>query len=415
MLFPLMLLSPALAFNAEPVLWGPCRDTFQEADGRRLKLDPEALPLATIVEVEVRARLGGLPKAPDGTAFPLDAARVERQFCEFEAWKADVYVRSGVYPKRWFGYLDGQWDTREDELVLREVVDRAVPLANAELARQGHAWRLTDQEVIATWLAEGGTLLLGDPRAAAGTLDPIMDIGLDSLVRGFGTWAPLVQIFDREFGSDIGTTVVGDRYRLNFDLTESILGTIIMLCDERALLERKLSEAGRRPQHERSQAHQFILGSLHYNSGLLFSDGRVVMIEGFETGEYLHQVSEKTYPRRPKLNVLPPLDGQSWLLAGNPYPEQWTSWNAVYHVLQRYSSWRSLSLFTDWFDGEGELAPWEAPAPVWREAAPPPAEPVSPRVLEETKPAEGGCQVVPVEGLSLSLLALLGLVRRQPS
>lgn len=350
------LLAPCAA-HAEAAVAGPLGEDLDEEARTRL---------AAAVLGSARARLAALPVAPDGTPFPMETARAERQVCAFEAWKAQVYVSSGVFPKVWFGYLDGQWDTRADELRLREVVDGAVPLANAELARQGHAFRISDQELVATWLAEGGTLLLGDPRAAAGSLDPIMDIGLDSLVRGFGTWAPLVAELDAAFGTDIGTTVVaGGRYRTNFDLTESILGTLIMLCDERALLADKLAAEGRTPQHERPLDEQFILASLHYNSGLLFSDARVAMVRDLRTADYLHGVSVETHPRRDLLPVLPPGLARERLRAGEGYPAQWTSWNAVYHVLQRSSSWRALSLFTDWFEEDGELAPFEPPPPVY--------------------------------------------------
>jgi hypothetical protein len=39
--------------------------------------------------------------------------------------------------------------------------------------------------------------------------------------------------------------------------------------------------------------------------------------------------------------------------AGEPYPRQLTSWNAVYHVLQRYGAWVGVSRFATVFDGNG--------------------------------------------------------------
>ena len=338
-----------------------CEGQAREASAHLGLRGPEAEQLQERVLHEVIARLEGLPVDGGGQRLPMTADRIQRQVCAFEAFKAEVFVGSGVFPKRWFGYLDGQWDTRADELVLREVVDRAVPVANAELERLGHDFRLTDQEVISTWLAEGGTLILGDPRAAAGTLDPIMDVGLDSLIRGFGTWAPLVAKLDEAVGSAVSDTVVGDRYRLDFTLTDSIVGTVVMLCDERALLSRKLADAGRAPQAGRPFADQFILASLHYNSGLLFGEERVAMIREHRTAAYLVEISEKNADRRPLLPVLIPADAGLLLQQGAPYSAQWTSWNAVYHVLQRYTSWEALGRYTDWFTAEGELAAWVAP------------------------------------------------------
>lgn len=53
------------------------------------------------------------------------------------------------------------------------------------------------------------------------------------------------------------------------------------------------------------------------------------------------------------------------------YPEQPTSWNGVYHVLQRYGAYTALKRFTDVFD-DGDMFVGSVPvAPVPESALPP--------------------------------------------
>ena len=92
------------------------------------------------------------------------------------------------------------------------------------LYEKGMDFQITEQELISTWLAEGGTLLMGDPRAAAGTLDPIMDIGLDSITRGFGTWGALVAAL-AAFGL-IEALKTGPRDLTQNDIDAAVLHTL---------------------------------------------------------------------------------------------------------------------------------------------------------------------------------------------
>ena len=40
---------------------------------------------------------------------------------------------------------------------------------------------------------------------------------------------------------------------------------------------------------------------------------------------------------------------------GGPLPHQPTSWNAVYHILQRYGAWVALTRFSDHFTETGDV------------------------------------------------------------
>jgi len=54
--------------------------------------------------------------------FPLDSARLRRQVIDAEAWKLETFVATGVYPRRYFGYVDEQFDTAAYERRLKVAV-----------------------------------------------------------------------------------------------------------------------------------------------------------------------------------------------------------------------------------------------------------------------------------------------------
>ena len=69
--------------------------------------------ISEVLERQVRRRLEGYPSEL------LTPERVRRDIVDYEAFKLQTYVTSGVTPKRYFGYLDGELDTAEEERVLR--------------------------------------------------------------------------------------------------------------------------------------------------------------------------------------------------------------------------------------------------------------------------------------------------------
>jgi hypothetical protein len=132
---------------------------------------------------------------------------------------------------------------------------------------------------------------------------------------------------------------------MTFD--ESILGTAVMYAYEKELAATKLRRDTRQVLQARPFDEQFIIGSLMYNSGLSFSPERVEQIRSFATAGYLEEVNRLNDGKRARLEV------QSVADAGVGYPEQPTSWNAVYHVLQRYGALVALRSFADTFDDAG--------------------------------------------------------------
>src|SRR6185436_18905288 len=113
------------------------------------------------------------------------------------------------------------------------------------------------------------------------------------------------------------------------------LGTAVMWIYEKELAARKLRARSKQELASRSITDQFIIGSLVYNSGILFPEERLEMIERFASGAYLARLSKENEKKRWPLPLFEPVDARRRLLAEG-YPEQATSWSAVYHVLQRY-------------------------------------------------------------------------------
>ncbi|MBN2360236.1 MAG: hypothetical protein JXR83_12360, partial [Deltaproteobacteria bacterium] len=295
-----------------------------------------------------------------GTPFRLSEGELRRTVIDYELFKLESFVTSGVFPKRYFGYLDGRWDTAPHERTLRSTVQRAVSISNAHLASQRSPLRITDAEIAVTFLAEGGALLLRENRSRIDSVHPVFDIGLDDIATGFRAQAGLVHKLDAAFGTALGGVVVwqdGQPFLVrNFKFVEAILGTVVMWVWEKELAADQLRQAGRRPLHERTVDEQFVIGSLVYNSGLTFDDRRVKQILRFDTATYLYGVSRANRQRRPELPVLPPAPALAALLERGIYPEQPTSWAAVYHILQRYGAYVALQRCSDQFDRGGMFA-----------------------------------------------------------
>ena len=56
-----------------------------------------------------------LSEALAGVDFELTTDEIDRTIIGYETFKLSAYVSSGVFPKRYFGYLDNRWDTAERE------------------------------------------------------------------------------------------------------------------------------------------------------------------------------------------------------------------------------------------------------------------------------------------------------------
>ncbi|MBW2258082.1 MAG: hypothetical protein JRI25_26260 [Deltaproteobacteria bacterium] len=282
-----------------------------------------------------------------------------------------------MFPKRYFGYFDGKYDTAPLERRLRDATARSAEVIDAWQEEKGVPVRVTAAEVAVTFIAEGGALWLGAEKEKADALHPVYDVGLDDLASGFRDLDELQARLDAELGTGLRELVVwvdrgvdpppGMVGRLQtrddsgplaylarrITLEEAVAGTALMWLWEKEIAAGKLAAIGAAPMESRSAPQQFIIGSLVYNSGLLHNSERWTMIEELSSGEWLARTSERNAKRRWALNVLPPARATSWLAGGGQYPEQPTAWLAAYHVLQRYGAYVALERFTETFDETG--------------------------------------------------------------
>jgi hypothetical protein len=324
----------------------------------------------------VEENLAGKAAAP----VHLDAGRIRRTVLDYEVFKLETYVRAGVFPKRYFGYLDLDGDTAGAERVLRDTVICATDAVNAWEAEHGSPLRVTDAEVAVTFLAEGGALLLASETSRRDGLHPVLDAGLDDLASGLAALPGLVDRLDAACGTGLGSLVTwtragdpppagvhgplpatpGRQGWLTRDATfaEAIAGTAAMWLWEMEIASRRMAAEGRVPLHARTPAVRFVHASLVYNSGILHTEDTVAAIVALTCGPTIHARSEAALLRpppqaRPRLPVAPPADLLAEILTGAPYRVQPTSWLASYHVAQRYGAWEALRRFTDVFDVEG--------------------------------------------------------------
>lgn len=299
-------------------------------------------------------------------AFPLTADEIRQSVVGYELYKAEAFVSSGVFPKRYSGYVDGKWDTAPYEKRLRELTTKGAAIANAHLAKRGSTLRVTPLEVTATFLSEGGAILLREEQAQLENIHPVFGVGLDDIGSGFEKHAALVKTLDTTFGTGLeavakrdgkGEYAGGTTLTRNFTFDEAVLGTLAMWVFEKEIAERKMRDTEKVELSSLPLDEQFVAGSLVYNSGLLFAKDRREWIRDLSTGAYLDGVS-KNAKNRPALPVADPA-GSLAQLVSTGYPDQPTSWSAVYHVLQRYGAYVGLLRFSGAFTKEGE---WRGPA-----------------------------------------------------
>lgn len=336
--------------------------------------DADPQRVASILEQQVEARLFTWVAKDRHQPLPVDADRIRRQAIQWESWRLERYVSSGVFPKTYFGFFDEAWDTAVHERTVRETVACTRRVTNAWQAEQGSPLRVTDAEIAVTFVAEGGALLLSTHQAHMDDLHPVLDVGLDDLASGLGDYQGLLERLDQGCETDLAGTVVytepgvqppGTNDRLmapegqwawlvrNASFREGIVGTALMWIWEKDIAARKLVAAGRDPMHERPLDQQFVIGSLVYNSGIVHAESTAQGILRFDTGARLYDNSENNAHRRPRLNLLPPSGLLAEILDQGAYRRQPTSWLAAYHVLQRYGAWEGLRKFSDVFDEAG--------------------------------------------------------------
>jgi len=290
--------------------------------------------IEAVLEREVRQRLDGYPEAL------ITPERIARQVVDYEAFKLQTFLTSGVCAKRYFGFVDLEHDTAAEEKVVVEAVEGSVEVINHWLDQRGESWKITDQEVLVTFYAEGGALWLGQQES----FHPVLDVGLDDVASGFADHPDLVEALDDALGTSLDTVVPTGR---DMDLAEAVAGTALMWMWEKDIADRKVGITGR------TADEQFVIASLVYNSGDPHSKLRWDQIQAFDTKQVVWDKSEANATRRWRLPVLEPSTLMRHLSVA-PYPYQGTDWLAMLHIVQRYSAYVALQRFTEVFS-EGSL------------------------------------------------------------
>jgi len=294
---------------------------------------------------------------------------------EFEAFRITAFRNSGVAPKRYFGFLDERGKAAAYETKLKTVATRIAPILNAYAAKNKLGVTVTPEEIVVTHIAEGAALLLSTDYYLVDNIHPVSGVGLDDYRNGFKEYTDLVSEIDATFKSRLAAiadnperphanAILGggpvrrlERYLgvVSMTFEESILGTAVMYLWEKVITDEKRRADGRPSLATLSLDEQYVQASLVYNSGILFADERARQIMAFDTATYLFETSEKSAPKRPKLPVLMPEEADALLERGEALPNQPTSWNAVYHILQRYGAWVALTKFATVFTADGAI------------------------------------------------------------
>jgi hypothetical protein len=285
------------------------------------------------IEAQVASRLAGLA----GLTRTEDELRLE--VVEFEDWKRDTFLSSGVFPKRYFGWFDGQGGTAEDEWRMQEVVIQCRRTINAWSEDRGSDLRVTDSEIAVTFIAEGAAVWFGNDN-----LHPVYDVGLDDIHKGQAEYGVLLEQLNTAVGVDT-------RHDKQLTFEEAIVGTALMWIWEKDIAND--DAGGAIPRMEADL--QFITGSLVYNSGILHSRSSWLAIRDFTAAQLVWDKSERNKARKWALPVWEPTS-LPVRLEHEGYPDQGTDWLASLHILQRYGAWVALRDFTDVFDDEGNFA-----------------------------------------------------------
>jgi hypothetical protein len=342
--------------------------------------------IAAAIDAEIAKNLAAKVEfSRNVSPLPLTEDELAREVIDWEAFKAETTVTAGVYPRRYFGYVDEKADTAAYETRLRLTVGAAVDVVNAYQEDRGDPLRITDLEVTTTWLAEGGALWMRDEPEHLNALHPVYDIGLDDIASGFGDLPGLQARLDAKLGTDLGGIVVwvpkggtpppglgwvrSDRtdadplLTRNFTFEESIVATALMWTWEKEIARRKIDAEGWKSLDQRPLDEQFVIGSLVYNSGRLHAPATWDAIRNFTNAAKLVEISESNASRRPRLPVLLPKAMLDRLRGGEGYFDQNTSWLGQYHVAQRWGGYVGLAKYSGRFDEAGKFA-----------GAPPPAQ-----------------------------------------
>lgn len=308
--------------------------------------------------------------------FPLAREEVLGSVVGYEIFKLSSFLKSGVVPKRYFGFLDGKWDTADREMTLLRVTRRTGEVINdPQIARERFV-AVSDLELLVTYLSEGGALFFRKRETAPGVEDPTRihlyyDLGCDNIWLALHRYPSLVTSIDENLGTNLGayrvtsfTNEVGDTCRginqyVSFQESIAAMGLMYLHCKE--LAARDLARQRTRPGTDWSTFDlgalpldaQLIVTLYHYNTGHLPERATVQRIQTLSTIEYLNEVSRQRPRGKPPLPVPSSPVTAFEQVAEHGYPTQPSSWHGAYNTMQRYGAFVALRRFMDIFDEHG--------------------------------------------------------------
>ncbi len=278
--------------------------------------------------------------------------RFIKQAVQFESFRLDTFISSGVAPKKYFGFFDEMGDTAKYEGILRETVIDVAEIIARHGVQDKLGFAITEKEIAVTFLAEGGALLLTNPEDSPDRVHPVRGIGLDDYRKGFDRFPALVRELDDHFGTRLNNLLLrigGTKILLRpMTFREAILGTAVMYLYEKEIAVALMRAEWKTEVSSLPPDSQFIATSLVYNSGIAFAPERIDQIQRFDTADYLDTISKNS--RRLPLSLSSSAESLAVLKRGEALPLQLTSWNAVYHILQRYGAWVAIEQFSSTFE-----------------------------------------------------------------
>jgi hypothetical protein len=320
--------------------------------------DPEAI--RAFVRSEALKNLRDkVSMGSNGERFPMTLSEMEQTVFGFEAFKAETFVRTGIFPKRYFGFLDEKWDSAQYEVLLRETVQRAVRVVNDYLAESGRNVGLSHQEVAMTFISDGAALKMREFQANIEDFQCVLQLGMKEPTQYIYAFPGLVERLDRELRTDLQAAVflkdgaMVDARAMYFP--EAVVATMFRYLFKKTRAQIALRDEGIDLQ-SLSADEQFIVASGYDLEKEAALSWRTVQdIRDSRVGVHLRSSAMPDDPSASRIPWMGPGDSADFLLQESIYPWQPnSSWNVVYNTAQKHGTWVGLSRFGTTFNDRGE-------------------------------------------------------------
>jgi hypothetical protein len=317
--------------------------------------------------------------------FPLTKQQVMRQVADFEIFRLETFIRSGVFPRRYFGYFDEIWDTAKYETRLRKAIHKATKVANDYLEQTGESIRHTEMELAVFYVSEGGAVRMLYFQENIENNDPWLHGGLQDLIRYVEALPNLLNQLERVIESDIRSAVSRPAGRMvegrNLYFDEVIVGsalryTYMKLHAQKRYRERHGLAIERLPFTEQliatrsyqeigpRDSRELLQEMLHDE---VFTSDQFRMVQNLEGASRLRELALTQAASSEKIVVFGPKENLSRMLKERMYPFQPAEWwgtarhSTIYNVLMTYGGMVALTKFSDLFDEAGRFRRRDTP------------------------------------------------------